>query len=213
VEDGNLVEAVHAGGSPDGELPAAAAFVEDEPAPPRSLAMSDRRARAAEMVGVHGDAVMGLCLRMLRDRTRAEDVTQRVFLEAYRDLERCDGPASVRAWLLGIANHRCLDALKTQKTSVARIEEYEQALRSFANPGAGPFEHASNMQLAAALEECLGQLSAETRGTVLLRFQTGATYEELAAQLGVAADTLQVRVARALPVLRKCLEKKGWTGE
>lgn len=175
--------------------------------------MSERRARVAEMVRVHGDAVLGFCLRMLVDRALAEDVTQQVFLEAHRDLERFAGRSSALAWLFGIAHHRCLDALKSQQRRSKLIENNEQAVGDFQDPGAGPLEHAGDMRLTAALEECLKRLSPDVRATVLLRFQTEATYEELTALLGAAADTLQVRVARALPVLRKCLERKGWTGE
>lgn len=165
------------------------------------------------MVRVHGDAVLGFCLRMLRDRTLAEDVTQQVFLEAYRDLEALKDPAAMRSWLFGIAKNRCLDALKRLRVESNVIDNGTNATGDVPDPGSGPLEHASDVQITAALEDCLGRLSPDVRATVLLRFQTGATYEELAARLGVAADTLQVRVARALRTLRKCLEKKGWTGE
>jgi RNA polymerase sigma-70 factor (ECF subfamily) len=189
------------------------AFADDNQPPPKSLAMSDRRARVAELVRLYGDAVLGFCLRMLVDRALAEDVAQQVFLEAYRDLERFEGRASPLAWLFGIANHRCLDAVKHQQRRSKLIENNEQAVGEFQDPGAGPLEHADDVRLAAALEECLKRLSPDVRATVLLRFQTEATYEELAALLGANADTLQVRVARALRGLRKCLERKGWTGE
>jgi DNA-directed RNA polymerase specialized sigma24 family protein len=48
---------------------------------------------------------------------------------------------------------------------------------------------------------------------VLLRFQSGLTYEEMAAELATKADTLCARVARALPFLKRCLERKGWQRE
>jgi DNA-directed RNA polymerase specialized sigma24 family protein len=52
-------------------------------------------------------------------------------------------------------------------------------------------------------------LSPEVRMTVLLRFQTDLTYEELALRLSTRADALQMRVTRALSKLRGCLESKG----
>src|SRR3954471_17634887 len=70
----------------------------------------DRRAALAEMMHEHGKAVLGLCLRVTRDATLAEDVTQQVFLEAYRDLDRFEGRSSPRTWLFSIASHRCFDA-------------------------------------------------------------------------------------------------------
>jgi RNA polymerase sigma factor (sigma-70 family) len=173
----------------------------------------DRDEQIAELMEAHGEAVFGYCLRVIRVHALAEDVTQQVFLEAYRDLDRFAGLSSPRAWLFGIACHRCLDALKKQQRFSALIENNEEAVAAFEDPGPGPGEHVDRGQLVAALEECLGQLSPEIRATVLLRFQTGATYEEMSERLGASADTLQVRVARALPVLRRCVKKKGWTDE
>jgi len=193
------------------ESPVVAAIAKDERT--RLQTVSDRRATVAELVRAHGDAVLGFCMRVVRARTLAEDVAQQVFLEAYRDLDRFEGRSSARAWLFGIASHRCLDALKRQQRRLQLIESDEQAVIEFEDPGAGPIEHVDRARLTAALEACLKRLSPDVRATVLLRFQTGSSYEELAAPLAATADTLQVRVARALQALRRCLEKKGWTGE
>ncbi|HEX2689737.1 MAG TPA: RNA polymerase sigma factor [Kofleriaceae bacterium] len=166
----------------------------------------------AELMRVHGDAVFGFCLRMVHARDRADDLVQQVFLEAFRDLDSIEG-SSPRAWLFGIAYHRCLDALKTRQHQLQLIENSEQAMLGVEDPGRGMLEHVDRMQLVAGLEECLRRLSPAVRATVLMRFQTGATYEEMEVKLGATPDALQVRVARALPVLRRCLEKKGWSGE
>jgi RNA polymerase sigma-70 factor (ECF subfamily) len=211
VEDGNLAAVVPAGAAPGGEPPVVAAFANDERA--RSRTVSDRRATIAELMDAHGDVVFGLCLRVLGDRALAEDVVQQVFLEAYRDLDRFEGRSSPRSWLFGIASHRCLDAFKSQQRRSKLVENNEQAVLDFQDPGAGPFERLDEVRLTAALEQCLQRLSPDVRATVLLRFQTGCTFEELAALLAVTGGTLQVRVARALPILRRCLEEKGWTGE
>ena len=185
----------------------------DERTSPRPLAASDRRAMVAELMDAHGTAVFGFCMRVVRDRAFAEDVVQQVFLEAYRGLDGFEWRSSPLAWLFGIASHRCLDALKTQQRRWNLIESNEQAVLDFEDPGAGPIDHVDRVRLSAALEGCLRRLSPDVRATVLLRFQTESTYEELAVPLAASADTLQVRVARALPKLRRCLEKKGWTGE
>jgi len=167
----------------------------------------------AELMKAHGEAVFGVCLRIVRTKTLAEDLRQQVFLEAYRDLDRFEGRSPPRGWLFGIARHRCLDALKALQHHLNFIEPSEQAVADFEDPGPGPIEHVHRALLIAALEQCLNKLSTDVRATVLMRFQTGATYEEMAKPLAAAADTLQVRVARALRWLRRCLERKGWTGE
>ena len=59
------------------------------------------------------------------------------------------------------------------------------------------------------LDECLTRLSAEVRAALLLRFHEGMTYEAMAAVCAEKPATLQARVARAMPLLRRCLRAKG----
>ena len=145
---------------------------------------------------------------------------QRVFFEALRDFEQFRGEASRRTWLFGIASHRCLDILRAQRrrASSERIEPTEasndrQGVADHEAAERGPFEQLNRAQLLEALEDCLASLSPETRATVLLRFWTELTHEQLTAHLGSTAEALQMRISRAMPVLRQCLERKGWAGE
>ena len=58
------------------------------------------------------------------------------------------------------------------------------------------------------LAECLQKLQPAARQAVVLRYQEELSYDEAAAVSGVRVGTLQQRVARALPVLRKCVEAR-----
>jgi len=181
----------------------------EKAAPPTGASASDRRAAIIELMRAHGEAVLGFCLRVLGDADLAEEVRQQAFLQAFRDFDRFEERSSRRAWLFGIASHRCLDALRNRKRRARWIDNDEQALMNTHDPGSGPSQRIEHAQIASALEECLKLLSPEVRMTVLLRFQNELTYEELAAQLATRADALQMRVTRALPKLRQCLESKG----
>jgi RNA polymerase sigma-70 factor (ECF subfamily) len=194
------------GATPD---PGPAASVVGESDAPRAAPSSaaDRRAAIVELMRAHGDAVLGFCIRVLRDRDLAEEIRQQTFLEAFRDFDRFGGRSSRRAWLFGIASHRCLDAIRKRRPGW--IERDDDALINRHDPGSGPREQLEHAQLTAALEECLEALSREARMTVLMRFQTELSYEELAVQLSTRADALQMRVTRALSRLRRCLESKG----
>lgn len=189
------------------------------PARPRSpedervlacLASKGPRAAVELLMELHEGAVFAFCVRMLRDRALAEDVTQLVFAAAYRDLGGFRGESSVRTWLFGIARHRCGDAIKSVGRWDARFERDPEAVTDSLDPSAPPAEQLEHARLVAALEHCLQELSPDIRETVLLRFLSEMTYEEMAKVLGRKADTLCVRVARALPLLKRCLEHKGW---
>jgi RNA polymerase sigma-70 factor (ECF subfamily) len=174
------------------------------------VAQGDRRAALAMMMEAHGEIVFAYCVRMLRSREQAEDVAQQVFFEAHRDVDKFRGESSLRTWLVSIAHHRCNDAIKSRNRRSARIDFDEQAVFSHEDPSAPPIDRLDQARLSAALEVCLQELSHEIRETVLLRFLSDMTYEDMAKELGRKADTLCVRVARALPILKRCLERKGW---
>jgi RNA polymerase sigma-70 factor (ECF subfamily) len=176
------------------------------------IARGARREAAGALIDAYGDAVFSFCLRMIRDRELASDVRQKVFLEACRDLERFNGRSSLRTWLFGIASHRCLDEGR-RRVRASRHESFDELGTSAAEPmptaWPNPIDLASHSELARALEDCLGKLPDDVRATVLLRHGSELSYEEMAERLGVKANTLQARVARAEPALRECLEAKG----
>ena len=68
-------------------------------------------------------------------------------------------------------------------------------------------------RLARILAACLGKLAPAAREAVVLRYQQELSYDEAAAIAGERPGTLQRRVARALPVLRTCMETNLHPGE
>lgn len=64
--------------------------------------------------------------------------------------------------------------------------------------------------LREMLEGCIAQLPEYMREPVRLRFLAGVSFEEISAQTGDKAGTVQARVARAMSMIRRCMESKGW---
>jgi RNA polymerase sigma factor (sigma-70 family) len=177
------------------------------------LEQGDFRAAVAALVEEHGDAVYAFCLRTLRNPKLAEDVAQQAFLHARRDVARFRGRSSLLVWLIGIAAHRCMDAINSERRRLRRIELNDQATLEAPDLARSPSDRADRSRWIDALESCLSVLASEVRMTVLLRFQSGMSYPVISQVLGVRSETLHARVARALPVLRRCLESKGWQDE
>jgi RNA polymerase sigma-70 factor (ECF subfamily) len=167
-------------------------------------------AQIEELMAAHGDAIYSLCLRVLRERTRAQDVLQQVFIEAHRDLPRFEARAPVRSWLFAIAMNRCKDALRADRRWARRFDVNDDAVAAAEDPANHAGAQFERRQMIADLERCLATLSSDARLAVLLRFQERMSYEEMGAWLHTKADTLQTRVTRAMPVLRRCLERRGW---
>jgi RNA polymerase sigma-70 factor (ECF subfamily) len=174
------------------------------------LLRGDRNGAIAALMNKYGDSVFGYCIRLLGDRALAEDVRQQVFLEVCRDIASYRGQSSLRTWLFGIANHRCQDHAKSQHRREKWIQPDEDAVFGSIDPSLDPGERLERSRRFAALEDCMAQLSVDICKTIWLRFRTDMTYDEMAEVLRAKPDALHARVARALPILRQCLESKGW---
>jgi RNA polymerase sigma-70 factor (ECF subfamily) len=154
----------------------------------------------------YGAAVYRYCREALHDTTLADDVQQQVFIEVFRDLRTFNGQSSVRTWLFAIARHRVLDAAKARRRAQAHIDADDPAAVLDSRPSPG--EMIDDARLHEALLACLQELREEVRTVLLLRFQQGFTFEELAVVCGERPGTLQAKVTRALPVLRACIENR-----
>jgi len=154
----------------------------------------------------HGSSVFRYCREALRDRTLAEDVHQQVFIAAFRDLPRFSGRSTVRTWLFAITRHRVLDAAKSRRRARSHVEGEDAA--HVADPRPSPGERLDDVRLREALVTCLQKLPPHVVTAVLLRFQQGFTFEEMAEVCHEKAGTLQAQVARALPSLRSCIETR-----
>jgi RNA polymerase sigma-70 factor (ECF subfamily) len=160
------------------------------------------------LMGRYGVSVYRFCRQMLRDEALVDDVHQQVFVQAFRDLPRFQQRSSVRTWLFGIARHRCLDAIKIQGRRDRRFPLDDEPGASDAAPDPSPLDQLSLAQVAGALDDCLEELAPATKSAVLLRYREGLPFDEMAGLFNEKAGTLQARVARALPVLRRCLERR-----
>jgi RNA polymerase sigma-70 factor (ECF subfamily) len=166
----------------------------------------DVRAALRCLMQRHGAAVYRYCRAELRDATLADDVQQQVFLEAFRDLPRFGRVSTLRIWLFGIARHRVLDAVKHRRRTQRHFEDREVADRL--DPRPSPAEAIDEARLRELVTISLARLTEDARTAVLLRFQQGFTFEEMAQICGERAGTLHARVARALPLLRAMIEAR-----
>ena len=172
-------------------------------------AAASARDRLSELMRAHGDAVYTYCARVLKDQTLAADVLQQVFEQAFRDLATLRQGRRARASLFGIAYHPCLDALKMRRRSAKRLAEEPDDMEETASDERLVSERVEAKELMVALDDCVRNLPETGRVAILLRFQEGMTYELMGTTCGEKPATLAARVARALPLLRRCLEAKG----
>lgn len=177
----------------------------------QALSSGDYKEVLKLLMDNYGDQIYRFCMQMVTDKNLAEDAHQMTFVQAYEGLGAFKGEASLRTWLFSIARNRCLDALKMTRRRERRITLVEDLPETSENQPANSDVFGSDLN--ERLLKCLQKLAPQVRSAVLMRFQEERSYKEMSQISSDKPATLQARVTRALPVLRRCLEQGGITSE
>ncbi|MBQ0999558.1 sigma-70 family RNA polymerase sigma factor [Streptomyces sp. RK62] len=186
---------------PAGSAPAEETLYEEELA--RGLLAGDQHALA----GIYrrwGSLVHTLAARSLGDPHEAEDVTQQVFLGAWRGRhgfrpER--GPLG--AWLVGITRRKIADALSARTRRLALADAVGDATGPASGEGTGPDDVLDRVLLVDALS----RLPARQRQVLCMAFYDDLTQAQIAERTGLPLGTVKSHTRRGLYRLRGALEQ------
>ena len=159
--------------------------------------------------------VYGLLLRMVRKPALAEDLAQETLLKAYRAIATFDRSRKFSSWLFKIAHNTAIDHLRKSRPPTVPLETPDEArqdpLALLAAPETGsPEARARGRDLAEALQEALMGLRPDYREAVLLRFQQGLPYDEIAEILDLPLGTVKTHLHRARKQMAAELRAAGW---
>ena len=138
---------------------------------------------------------------------QALDLTQEVFLIAYRKMDEFDSTRSLSAWLRGIAKNLSRNAIR--KTNRARMflvegEELDELYVAVDDPDAdGTWE-----ERLLGLDKCLDKLPASQRRVVNLFYLENKSAREVSSMLGVVEKTVFQFLWQARRNLRQCLRSR-----
>lgn len=168
------------------------------------IAEGDRRA-FEELYGRYARAVLGLALRRLRDRERAEDATQDAFVAIWRSARTYDPLRGGGApWLYTIARNAITDRFRRSPEQTAELQE---------GPGSAPdpAEEAEREWSAWCVHRALETLPAHERPVIELAYWRGLSQTEIAESLQLPLGTVKTRTRSALRRLAEALEEEGLT--
>ena len=163
------------------------------------VAEGDQGAFAA-LYDVLAPSVFGVVRRVLRDPSQAEEVTQEIFVEIWRQASRFD-PArgGVRTWALTIAHRRAVDRVRSEQSHRDRTMAVGAAsLGVMATPEDDAIDADDRVRARAAMDT----LPTAQREALELAFYDGLTHVQIADHLGVALGTVKTRIRDGLIRLR-----------
>jgi RNA polymerase sigma-70 factor (ECF subfamily) len=155
--------------------------------------------------------IQGAIYRIVGGAEDPRDLSQEVFLKAYRALGSFKQEARFSSWLYRIALNTCRDRLRRRRArpqvSLDEVDEAREFAAGFGGPTA--FELVEARDLARTVQEAMAGLPDEQREVIALKEYQGLTFVEIAEATGVPVSTVKTRLYRGLGRLRHQLEQQG----
>ncbi len=158
----------------------------------------------------HSAAVFGLCIRIIGDRSEAEEILEEVFWQLWQHRKKYDpNRATPLAYLMTLARSRSIDRLrfKRLRSPVWRDSSEGPELEQVSLEKPSPLEDILLQERRTKVTECLAHLPDPHRKAITLSFFSGLTHQEIAERLGEPLGTIKTRIRKSLLVLREVLEK------
>ncbi|MES2686519.1 MAG: sigma-70 family RNA polymerase sigma factor [Pseudomonadota bacterium] len=179
------------------------------------IALIDRVALAdesalRELYELTSSKLYGVAVRVVTNRSWAEDVLQEAFLNIWRiagDYKASLSPPM--AWMCLIVRSRGLDFLRrrTSERADAALELDDVMAETVEGDSPNPMDTALASEQAWALHQCLSQLDNKQREVVSLAYMRDLSHGELAEQLKLPLGTVKTWIRRGLEQLRGCMSR------
>jgi RNA polymerase sigma-70 factor (ECF subfamily) len=166
--------------------------------------------RFETLIDLYHDEIYGYLWRLLDDAGRinsiidAQDLTQEVFLRAYRAFERLRPDSNHRAWLYKIATNCAYTAMKSGRRR-ARLSagSLDKAREAPADESLSPYHQVARDEEIAILRRAIAALPPKQEAALMLRYVQGLGYPEIAQALGCSEESARSNVYQAARRLRR----------
>ena len=148
----------------------------------------------------HERRIYGLCLRMVGDPSRAEDLTQEAFVRAWEKLGTFHGKSAFSTWLHRLTVNLVLGEIRSRSRRKDMGVDTEE-LQLVPDPRPTPLPESG-----IDLERAIGMLSSQARTVFVLHDIEGFRHSEIADALGIAVGTSKAHLHRARRILREVLQ-------
>jgi RNA polymerase sigma-70 factor (ECF subfamily) len=166
-----------------------------------SIADGDPQALRA-LYDRHAGLVFTVCLRIVRDRSEAEDLLTEIFFELWQKRDRYNAMrGSPVSYLLTLARSRAIDRKRRKRLT------YDGTLESVsaASDQPSPADASQSNEQGQLLTRCFDRLDASQRQAIECAFYDGLSHSEVATKLARPLGTIKTQIRQGLLRLRECL--------
>jgi RNA polymerase sigma-70 factor (ECF subfamily) len=164
--------------------------------------LAGRREAFDEIVVRHRRNVYQLCYRFVGNHEDAADLSQDVFVRAFKGLRRFKGDSALGTWLYRVGVNTCLNRLAVKRPEMQPIDASPRVDQRAEDP----LERVVRGERAAVVREAINRLPPKQRATVVLRIYQELTHEEIAGVLGSSVGAVKANFFHALGNLRRWLQ-------
>ncbi len=167
-----------------------------------------------EIVARYQNRIYHFVRRMVGNDTVAEDITQDVFLKAFRNISAFRQESSLQTWLFRIASNLCRDNYRRKQRETAWFSFWRKSPNDdesseeieLPDVSHAPERNYMQAELGDMIQNAIQQLSPVLREAIILHEIEEMPYEEVAQTLGVPLGTVKSRIFHGRSRLRKVLE-------
>lgn len=149
----------------------------------------------------HRRHVYQLCYRFLGNHEDASDLTQDVFVRAFKGLRNFKGDAALGTWLYRVGVNTCLNRIALKQPRLETIEPEQHVDQR--HPDA--HELVAREERAVVVRRAIARLPPKQRATLVLRIYQEMSHEEIAAVLGSSEGAVKANFFHALGKLKRVL--------
>lgn len=160
----------------------------------------------AGLVSRYQNYVFTLALRFTKNREDAEEVSQDIFIKAYKALADFRGQSRFSTWLYTIVNTTCISFLRKKRLDTHSLDSdkvFQLADSQESGMYANQVEQKSRIHM---VNQAIKMLSPDDAGIITLFYKNEQTLEEIAQILGVGVNAAKVRLHRARARLKEKME-------
>ncbi|MFP4024152.1 MAG: RNA polymerase sigma factor [Thiohalospira sp.] len=174
------------------------------------LAVNGDEKAYAELLGRYKDAIYYMLLKMVNNKSDAEDLTIEAFGKAFKNLAQYTPNYAFSTWLFKIATNNCIDFIRKKKANLISLDHSSDDQENMSTPlqsdSPDPEEDMIKSQRMALTRSVVSKLKPRYRKLVELRYFKEYSYEEIANELGLPIGTVKAQLFRARELLYNILK-------